>query len=251
MPAGSRGRPPGGPACSRRAPPAPSASPSGRRGSSTTNRVPPPGASSIQTRPPWRRTCSATRESPSPVPVARRPLAGPTASVEALEEVVALARRARPGPWSSTTTRMLVAGTVRGRRRDRRSTTTRVTPAGVERGVLHQVGHHPFEPPLVHPQAQALDPGSDLHGEGHRRPEPSSPIGAEARHRPPHQFAGVHLVERELGRAGVEPGDLQQVVDHPGEPLQVPVEEVEGAPGPWARARPGGPRAPPRWRSGW
>ena len=38
------------------------------RGSSTTNRVPRPGASSIHTAPPWRRTCSATRDRPSPVP---------------------------------------------------------------------------------------------------------------------------------------------------------------------------------------
>ncbi len=50
--------------------------------------------------------------------------------------------------------------------------------------------------------------------------------------RPAHELAGVDLVERELGRAGVEPRDLEQVVDHPGESLEVAVEQVEGAPGP-------------------
>ena len=38
------------------------------KGSSTTNLEPPPGASSIQTVPPCSRTCSATSESPRPVP---------------------------------------------------------------------------------------------------------------------------------------------------------------------------------------
>ena len=36
-------------------------------------------------------------------------------------------------------------------------------PAGIGRGVLHQVGHDPLEPALVHPQAEALDARPDLH----------------------------------------------------------------------------------------
>ena len=46
---------------------------------------------------------------------------------------------------------------------------------------------------------------------------------------PPHQFTGADVVERQFGRTGIEPRDLQQVVDHAPEPGQIGFEQREGS----------------------
>src|ERR1700735_4585485 len=56
-------------------------------------------------------------------------------------------------------------------------------------------------------------------------PPPGAPAGPP---RPPHQLSRADVVERELGGAGIEPGDFQKVVHHASEPGQVGVEEGQG-----------------------
>src|SRR5207248_7690883 len=75
-------------------------------GISTTNRAPvPAGLSSTQTRPPWRRTCSDTSDSPRPDPCPpprRCPEADPR---KKRSKMASRSSGATPGPSSSTATR--------------------------------------------------------------------------------------------------------------------------------------------------
>ena len=87
-----------------------------------------------------------------------------------------------------------------------------VHPSGVLGGVVDEVGHHPFDAPLVDPEPQTGHVGIDVD----RHIAGAGRLGRLA-----DQLTDLHLVERELGRTGVHPADLEEVVDHALEPAQL------------------------------
>ena len=52
------------------------------------------------------------------------------------------------------------------------------------------------------------------------------------------ELSDLDLVEQQLGRTGVDPADLEQVVDHALEPAHLDVEKLEGTPAPRVQVRP-------------
>ena len=135
---------------------------------------------------------------------------------------------ATPGPWSSTTTRMAVAGKRRpGDTAGWRSTRTRLTPPAYWVAFSTRLAITRSNRRLSTRRRRPSTPGTDVHGEGDRSAHAVLVDRCGGGHGPADQLAGVDLVEGQLGRPGVEPGDLEQVVDHPGEAPEVAVEEVE------------------------
>ena len=109
-------------------------------GSSITKRAPPAGLSSTQTRPPCSRTCSATSDSPRPVPDARARSYPSVAPSEASED----RRRSSsgtPGPSIVEHELHATAGGLGDRHGSR--------PAGVALRVLDDVAHRLGEPTAV------------------------------------------------------------------------------------------------------
>ena len=209
-------------------------------------RGPPPGApprsgrrrspsarSSTHTRPPWRFTCSATRASPRPTPslLPRRP--APRAAGEAVEDQARGPPRARRGRASSTAIWMPSS--------DSAAATRSVAPPPYLLGVVEQVGDHPHDAPLVGLDHHAGQLGVEL--DGH--------VGvggvADGLH---HELGEVHLLELEAGHAGVEAGDLEQVLDELLEAVDVGHHQVEGRAGPARGARRAGCSAPRSTRPG-
>ena len=194
-----------------------------QRGSRTSARSPEPGAVSAGAAsvrvmvPPDRRTSSRTMASPRPAPPASRD-AGVVEPGEPVEDPLPVGRRdARP---------------VVGHREQRLA---RRTPAGqhhpgarVPHRVVHQVGQHP--PQLVAVRGHE-DRGPVGDADGH--PGGGVPAGHLAQ-----QGQGVdRLAPGRCALVGAGPGQQQQVVDQPGEPVDVG-EQV---------GRAGQPPSPSRW----
>ena len=127
----------------------------GRRGQLDDEPGAAPGAASLHTAAPVEAHVLGHQREAEPRALAGRPLAGPAAAVEPLEEVA---------PLVVGDPRSLVLDhhpDGRGRARARRERRVRSAldedagdPTGVLVGVLHQVGHDPLEAALVDPEAQ-------------------------------------------------------------------------------------------------
>ena len=152
--------------------------------------------------------------------------------------------RRRPGwPSAGAGTPAIVPGW--------RSTRTRVTPPAYWAAFSTRLAITRSKRRLSTRRRSPSTPGPTSTGKSTGPRTPSSSDRRGGGDGPPDQLAGVDLVERELGRAGVEPGDLEEVVDHAGESLGGPRRAGRGHAGPGGRAGPGGSRAPTRWRSAW
>ncbi len=135
---------------------------------------------------------------------------GARATRESLEDAVAIRRRyPRPGVVDEHPDEM-VAGLDDDLGR----------PAGVALGVLDQIHEDAFDPALVDDEFAMVVLGVDLHR--HRR----VPGGGD---RVPDELADLDRGRREIGRSGVETGDLEQVPHHALETADFGSEQVEGA----------------------
>ena len=91
----------------------------------------------------------------------------------------------------------------------------------VPSGVVDEVGHDPLETALVGLHDGAARRSLDLHGH-----DPGS-AGAQ---RVEHELGQHHLFEGQLGHAGVDPRDLEEVLDELAEPPHLLRQQVEALP---------------------
>ena len=171
--------------------------------SSITNRAPlsPSSRSSTHTRATVHADVLVDQRQPEPGTVAAGASPGTAAAGEALEDRARVRIRATPGPRSSTAIWRWVTGSSSSSTIDHRDLRF---AAAVGAGVVDEVGDDTGEPPAV-----AADQRDSARSD--------TWIGVDGQgadgHRLADELGGQQLLEVEPDRAGVEAGDLEQVLD--------------------------------------
>ena len=132
-----------------------------------------------------------------------------------------------------------------------RATTTRVTPPAYSAAFSTRLAITRSKRRLSTRRRRPSTPGSTSTGNTTGARWPSSPIGADA----PTARRTSSPGSTSSSESSAEPASNREISSRSstirGEPLEVAVEEVEGAPGPRAQLVTVGLRAPRRWPTGW